>query len=99
MAITVGADRMRSVFGDRRVTTLDITGDNNYPTGGYAITPAQVGMTRFDVVTVQQPSAGTRLVVWDYSAGKLKILTALSTEAANASDQSLIVTTVTFVGE
>lgn len=99
MAITVGSDRMRSVFGDRRVLALDITGDTAYPTGGYSITPALVGMTRFDAVKVQQPKTATRIVTWDYANSKLMIYTALSTEAANASDQSSVVVTVEFIGE
>jgi hypothetical protein len=99
MALTFGTDRQRTVYGDKRVVTLDVTFDNSYPTGGEVINPSDVGMTRFDYVHPQQPKAATRIVTWDYANSKALLYTALSTEAANASDQSAIVATFMFIGE
>jgi len=41
--ITLSGDWLESV-GSKRATNFSITGDSSYPTGGYAVTPAQVGL-------------------------------------------------------
>ena len=82
-------------------TLADITFDASYPTGGYAVAASDFGLDRvLDTVMVNNvTAAGTRLVAYDPATKKLKIFTALSTEASNASDQSAIVARVVAIGK
>lgn len=79
----------RSVHGMQRVWEGLITFDNSYPTGGEVIDPAQLGMSTVESVSLT-PTAGTRLFSWNQTTRAIQVFTALSTEAANASDQSTI---------
>ena len=49
MALTI-TEIHQSVFGNKRVITADIDFDSSYPTGGEALTPADVGLKGFDIV-------------------------------------------------
>lgn len=66
MAVTV-TDVRKSVFGDRRAVTVDVTFDSSYPTGGEALTPSQFGLQVVDVVfaelAVAQTGQATALAV------------------------------------
>ena len=97
MAATVTTIR-KGVNGDQRYWQGTITGDTSYPTGGYAITAAQVGMNTIQSGIADNDTAASRLSSWDQTNKKLKLFTALSTEAANASNQSTITVPVFLFG-
>lgn len=90
----------RRVIGDCRLITGEIQFDNSYPTGGEAITAAELGFDKsvFELFFNHDPAA-SRIPVYDKANGKIKLFTALSTEAANASDQSTIKVRFLAVGE
>src|SRR5262245_22378863 len=59
--------------GGMRFAVIDITLDNAYATGGWAITPANLGLTAITAMVpagTQVAAAGT-VFGWDPSAGKL----------------------------
>ncbi len=98
MALTF-TEVVRSATRNRRLVVTDVTLDNSYPTGGEVINPSDVGLTSFDAVIIPNISnAGTRFLTWDQANSKVKVYTALSTEAANASDQSTVAFRATFIG-
>lgn len=85
--------------GAVNIVQVRITFDNSYPTGGELLTGASLGLFRvLAIVPSGTDIAGSRLVTWDDATGKLKLFTALGTEALNASDQSTIVVTALVVG-
>lgn len=89
-----------TVWGDRQVRqgTVQCSSGANYTTGGEPITAAMLGLNEVEVLRVNLPPAGTRLVAWDHVNKKLKVFTALSAEAASNSDQSAIVCTFEAIG-
>ncbi len=93
MALTVTVNK-RTVYGDQRVIYATVAFDNSYPTGGEAVDVSMFGgqLTELtDAILLNSHNlAASRIVVWDRPNKKLKLFTALSTEAANASDQSTI---------
>lgn len=95
-----------TTFGNKkvRIRNIVLTTGANYTTGGEAITPAAVGLSkRIElVVGTQAPAtaagATTRTVGYDYTNGKLQVYTTASAEAANNSDQSAFTTRLMFIG-
>ena len=55
MALTI-TEIHRSVFGNKRIVTVDLDGDSSYPTAGESLTPADVGLTGFDIVMLSPQS-------------------------------------------
>ena len=49
---------------------MEVTGDSSYPTGGYSMTPANVGLSR--ILYVDLASAGGYLLEYDYTNQKVK---------------------------
>lgn len=90
-------DSLRGEFGGLKSWSGVITFDNSYPTGGEAITAANFGMSSISSVIIV-PTGGTRLFAWDKANSKILVYTALSTEAANASDQSSVSIQVLVLG-
>lgn len=96
LTVTPTADAVtaakRHVIGDIRIVYGEIQFDNSYPTGGEAIVAKDLGFdVRIDEIFFQPfDNAASRIAVYDKAAGKVKLFTAMSTEAANASDQSTI---------
>lgn len=104
MAISIakvsGADH---VEGNKKVKVRTITLDSSYPTGGYSLTPSQVGLKSIDSVSgsIARATSGgatTRTVSYDHTNQKLFVYTTASAEAANASDQSAFSVRLRFVG-
>ena len=88
------------VFGDRRVWVGTITFDSSYPTGGEAIVPGDFGFSEINHVIVgPNDAAASRIAAWDRTNSKIKLFTALSTEAANASNQSTISMPLVVIGK
>lgn len=77
----------------------DITFDNSYPTGGESLAAADVGLSSIEYVKAEQKGVASRICEYDYANSKLMLFTALSTQAANASDQSTIVVRALVVGD
>lgn len=65
--------RHRDIDGLRHVRVVDHTGDNSYPTGGWAFTPAQIGFAT-NVVLLEGSVAftGSVMIVPDLPNKKLK---------------------------
>jgi hypothetical protein len=83
--------------GDKKVAP-----DTGYPTGGYSITPSQLGLHTIENVLAQSP-ASSNLWEYDLANNKLKILQVDSTtgaleEVAAESDQSGAVTRIVAFG-
>jgi hypothetical protein len=93
MALTIQFVRNPST-PNRHEVVADVTFDNSYPTGGESLTAADLGLPDVVHLEARQKGVGTRIAEYDYSGSKLKLFTALGTEAANASDQSAIVVRV-----
>ena len=82
----------------QKVITGTFTFDNSYPTGGESCVEItdQFRGGAADVILFGQQS--NRIVVYDKTNKKVLLYTALGTEAANASDQSSIVTRFIAIG-
>lgn len=77
MAVSVTQVGRRTVFGDRRVHIFDLVFSGNYATGGEALLPATLGMSRVDFVSFDGASAATALttaVVQKYNYATNKVL-------------------------
>lgn len=62
-----------------------ITFDASYPTGGYALTANQFGLTTLFLVD-PNPSSAAHPVIWNTTTSKLQVFTAQGAEVANATD-------------
>ena len=109
MAVSIASTVRGSTLGtNKRVKVCTITLDNSYPTGGYAITAAAVGLSSIDYVLTDvgaRNTAGTFAypVSWDYTNGKLQAFrqTAATNglaEVANGVDLSTFSARVAFIG-
>jgi len=93
------ADRLFEV-GDRRMAIGLVPFSTGYPTGGEPLTAAYFGLdTQLDTVVPQPDAAGSRLPMYDSANKKLKLFTAVGTEAAAASNQTGISIPVVAVGK
>lgn len=76
MAATITKVRNgEDVWGKTRVQFVDFTGDTSYPTGGYTISPAAVGMKAIigaDIVGANA-AGGNIQASWNNSTGKLML--------------------------
>lgn len=86
--------------GDRRAAVLLVVGDASYPTGGWALTPADFGLGVIDWVepTVQIAPAAAATVQYDKTNSKLKAFTSAGVEVANAVSLVLLTVQVTAYG-
>src|SRR5574337_242409 len=98
MALTIAFVKRYALPAGKGVIA-DITFDNSYPTGGESLAPADVGMISIQHVSADQKGVGNRIAQYDYANSKLKLYTALGTEATNASDQSTIVVRANIIGD
>lgn len=84
MAATFG-DVIRVYDGPRRIRLVEVTLDSSYPTGGEALTAADLALQQIDAVFTTGGEDGW-LVTWDQSALKLIAYgtgTATATAGAN----------------
>jgi hypothetical protein len=86
MAITAtGTYRKNHVVGDQRVMDFAFSITGTYVTGGFAISPASVGLDVIDfVVMTPDPSSGAGTAVayilaWNASTGKVQLFVTAST--------------------
>lgn len=89
-------------IGSLQLVSWDVTFDSSYPTGGEAVTAGQVGLNS---IVAAIPGLGAAAdesatvdVKWDHAASKLILFTDFDTEATDESNQSAIVSNVTFIG-
>lgn len=78
---------------DRDAGTFDILCDNAYTANGYVLTADLFSRRSLFSVTPVQKGTANRVITYDPgtdTTGKLRVWTALGTEAAGASDQSSI---------
>lgn len=103
MAATVVVNQV-GVPGNMRFAVADITGDSSYPTGGYAITPQQLGFSTQIYFAVENNAVGyeTR---WDNVNNKLMFFdtgasaNAVLNETAAATNVSTVTTRLFALGE
>lgn len=62
--------------------------DSSYPTGGEAITAAQLGLSK--IVRMKFQPSGTYLFAFDTANNKVKVYSAINTEVSNATDLSAL---------
>jgi hypothetical protein len=98
MALTI-AKTASGVMGDKRYFLGTVAFDASYPTGGEAVTAAELEFQlQVDAVIINAQSSlvPTKVVSYDPSTGKLVInvedgTSGIMAEAGNASDQSGVV--------
>jgi hypothetical protein len=93
MALTFTKVR-HDVTAAGRLHTYDVTFDNSYAAGGMVVTPANFGL-RGAIHSIQASDVGAtaannRLVTWNPTTSKLVIWSAIGTEAASASQGSVV---------
>lgn len=104
MALTIATQALDGsqvprVEGNRRTQTWKVTFDSSYPTGGYAITPANFGLSvAIEWLDVALSSAA-HPVVWDNVNSKLKVFTAQGAEVANLTNLSTVFVLCQVYGE
>lgn len=102
MALTVVRDKdpltqgQIHQLGDLLFVHGTITYDNSYPTGGEAITASTFGLNTLFEVILQ--GTGAEVAIFDKTNSKILLYTADGTQAANASDQSAVVTRYLAIG-
>lgn len=99
MAVTTTPVTGPEVPGNRRFVTATVQFDASYPTGGEAVSLADLGLTRLDFMWVSPPAGDfTYVVAWDGSttAPKIKVYwspvnpQSYSPEVSNTTDLSAI---------
>jgi hypothetical protein len=86
---------------NKGLRVVDITLDNSYPTGGEAITAAQLQLSTIDFLgaEIKAPVAGDKFVSFDPANSKIVVqVMSTAAEAANASDQSTVTVRVLAFG-
>lgn len=93
------------VEGDHRIRTAVLTFGASYTALGEPVTPALFGLQVIEHLQVDNVSrTGTRLISWDSTGGtiaapgKLRVWTAIGTEATGATDQSAISVNIKAIG-
>ena len=101
MAITiakVNVDSRNHVIGNRREVCVDATLDNSYPTNGYALTAATLGVDMsLDFIVAFATTTG-HTFAYDYANSKLKAYSG-GTEVSNATDLSAVVVRIVAHGK
>lgn len=86
------------VIGNRREVCIDATLDSSYPTNGYALTPATLGVDgALDFIMAFATTTG-HTFAYDYAAKKLKAYSG-GTEISNATDLSAVVVRIVAHGK
>jgi hypothetical protein len=77
----------RTVFGDRYVRFQDITFDSSYPTGGEALTAANVGLKiGIDFISFERKTVGGVAYSFEYDRTSGKLIAYVATTGAQVAD-------------
>lgn len=88
MAVSATAVHRGDVAAKLRVTVTDVVADSSYPTGGEALTAAQLGLSQvaWAIVTVNAPTADAVVAgEYDVTNSKLILYTATA-QVSNGTD-------------
>ena len=91
----------RLSLGNKRGTVVQITGPTSYPTGGEALTAAQLGLHSVARVEVEPPIDSTpaaRIATYDHTNSVIYFFTAGATQVANGTDLSTFSARATCIG-
>lgn len=105
MALTIAAPTKYSI-GARFQTVSQITLDASYPTGGYALTGQQLGLTNgiIDFIDAGVSPNGGYLLAYNAATGKLQVFQGAAAinlpaaEVPNATNLSAVTVTVVCTG-
>jgi len=95
MAFTFGAIT-RIKAQNKLINMVPVTFDSSYPTGGLALTKANIGLVVPDVIFAIPASGYT--FQYDAVNSKLKAYASAGTEVANATSLATVVATVIAIG-
>lgn len=96
MALTITQPGVFDKLMHEKYVILNVTADNSYPTGGYAITPSRYGLTKLDMVFIDGGNGYG--VQYDYTNNKIMFYTTAGTETTNATNLSAITFNVMLIG-
>lgn len=101
MAITIGQVNLPNrnhVIGNRREVQCDVTLDSSYPTGGYTLTPATLGVDGVTDYIIGFATTTGHTFTYNYATSKLMAWNG-TTQIANAVDLSAVVVRVIASGK
>lgn len=88
----------RTVFGNKKVVTADVTFDSSYVTAGEPVAPASLGLA--SILFAHVGSKGANLLQYDATNKKLlAYVSSTGVEVANAVDLSTVVARIMFIGQ
>lgn len=93
MAITIGTVNLSNrnhVVGNRREVVCDVTLDNSYPTGGYTLTLATLGVDGVTDYVFAFATTTGHTFTYNYATSKLMAWNG-TTQIANTTDLSAVV--------
>lgn len=76
---------------------VEVSLDASYPTGGYVLSAASLGMKTLRAIVPSEPAGYS--VGWDMANGKLVLYTAGGTQVANATNLSTVKIRLFVIGE
>lgn len=104
MALTVDPNvtaRTDDIWGRQKVRIATVTFDSSYPTGGESFTPADVGLSEFNLVLVSPDSSPAYQFAYDYTNKKILVFgvqqdaDAAVTDPFDEEDNTVDLTSVT----
>lgn len=102
VAVVTVSTVARGVPGNRYTKRIRVTGDAAYPTGGYAVTPQQLGFpVQIDYCDIgnEVPGATASGWLWNTVTQKLQLIVgATGAELANGQNAALAFVDCTFTG-
>ena len=94
-----GLPRNQAITNDRPRNRFTLAADNSYPTGGYAITPAQLGFaSQIDYLDIVNENISAWSASWNKATQKLQFL-GMSTGAEVANNTNLAGATCDVIAE
>lgn len=103
MAATVSRvpDEANVSVGPIPVTSITVTGDTSYPTGGYSITAASLGMKAIlGMAPLGNNTAAAGFEAnWNTQTGKLQFYSGALAEVTNATDVHTLIFTILVWGQ
>jgi hypothetical protein len=82
-----------------KAVIADVTFDSSYDAGGESLTASDLGLLNIEYLEAHQKGVGNRICQYDYANSKLRLYTALGTEATTGSNQSAITVRIFAIGD